>query len=74
MGIDFSFFFSKTYVVGTRPMYNHNLCFEQKYEKNHIFIEKIIVFTAVKNHCILHRHVCVMLNSMTQLKYFGKFP
>ena len=27
----------------------HDLCFEQKYEKRHIFLLKIIVFRAVKN-------------------------
>ena len=42
----------------------HNLYFEKKQEKEHFFFHlKIIFFTAFKNHCKLHRHVCVMLNS-----------
>ena len=43
-------------------MCTHNLCFEQKYEnskkKNQL---KIIIFTAVKNRCMLHRHVFAMM-------------
>ena len=40
-------------------MCSHNLCFEQKFreKKNHL---KIIKFTAFKNCCIWHRHVCIM--------------
>ena len=38
----------------------HDLCFKQKEEISLIFHLKIFIFTAVKNHCILHRHVCVM--------------
>ena len=40
----------------------HNLCFEQKYEncqKNQL---KIVIFTAVKNPCMLHGHVFVMVS------------
>ena len=43
-------------------MDTHNLCFEQKYEnskKNSI--PKIVIFTAVKNHCMLHERVFVMV-------------
>ena len=40
----------------------HNICFQQKYEKskkkkNQL---KIVIFTAVKNRCILHGRVFVM--------------
>ena len=39
----------------------HNLCFEQNMKLIKKKIElKIVIFTAVKDHCILHRHVCVM--------------
>ena len=31
-----------------------------KNKKNIIFHLKIIIFTAVRNHSILHRHVCVL--------------
>ena len=39
---------------------NHDLCFEQKFEKYQNFHLKIIIFTAVIYSSILHRHVCVM--------------
>ena len=54
-------------------MCTHNSVLSKNKKKYHIFIAKIIVFTAVKNHRILHRHVCVMLNSMIKLKNFGNF-
>ena len=41
-------------------MCTHNLCFEQKFEKNHNFSSEIITFTAVKYCCILHCRVFVM--------------
>ena len=39
-----------------------NLCFEQKHEKVMHFQLKILIFTAVKNRCILHGRVFVMAN------------
>ena len=38
----------------------HNLCFEQKYEKSKKLSPKIVIFTAVKNHYMLHGRVFVM--------------
>ena len=38
----------------------HNLCFEQKYEKSKNIQPKIVIFTDVKNRCMLHGHVFVM--------------
>ena len=35
-------------------------CFEQKYENNKNNQLKIVIFTAVKNGCILHGRVFVM--------------
>ena len=46
--------------------YNHinsnmyPLCFEQNVKNNTIFNLKIIIFTAFKNHCILHGRVYVI--------------
>ena len=40
-------------------MCTHNLCFEQKYEKKKKQ-PKILIFTAVKNRCMLHGRVFVM--------------
>ena len=36
------------------------LIFEQKYENNNKNQRKIVIFTAVKNHCILHGRVFLM--------------
>ena len=41
-------------------MCTHNICFEQKYENSQKFQLKIVIFTAVKNRCILHGRVFVM--------------
>ena len=38
----------------------HNKCFEQKYENSQKIKLKIVIFTAVKNCCILHGRVFVM--------------
>ena len=38
----------------------HNICFEQKYENSEKNQLKIVIFSAVKNRCILHGHVFVM--------------
>ena len=38
----------------------HNLCFEQRYEKSKTFQPKIVIFTDVKNRCMLHGRVFVM--------------
>ena len=38
----------------------HNICFEQKHEKKKKNQMKIVIFTAVKNRCILHGRVFVM--------------
>ena len=64
----FSYFCSKTYIVGTR--YNrlkvailtctHSICFEQKYENSKKNQPKIVIFIAVKNRCLLHGRVFVM--------------
>ena len=45
----------------------HNLCFEQKYEKNKKISTEIVIFTAVKNRCILHGCVFVMKICSTDL-------
>ena len=37
-----------------------NICFEQKYENSQKIHLKIVIFTAVKNRCILHGRVFVM--------------
>ena len=39
----------------------HNICFEQNYENIQTFHLKIVIFTAVKNRCILHGRVFVMV-------------
>ena len=44
----------------------HNLCFEKTMKISIIFQLKMVTFTAVKNHCMLHRHVFVM-SSIRQL-------
>ena len=44
-------------------MCTHDLCFEQIYEKLLIFHLKITIFTAVKNHSILHGRVFVICSS-----------
>ena len=42
-------------------MCTQDLCFEQKKKrKYHLFHLKIIIFTAFKNLCIMHGHVCLM--------------
>ena len=38
----------------------HNICLEQKYETSKRNQLKIVIFTAVKNRCILHGRVFVM--------------
>ena len=38
----------------------HNICFEQKYEKGKKNQLKIVIFTAMKNRCILHGRAFVM--------------
>ena len=43
-------------------MCTHNICFEQKYEKSKKFQMKIVIFTAVKNRCMLHGRVFIMPN------------
>ena len=40
----------------------HKICFEQKYENSKKKME-IVIFTAVKDRCILHGRVFVMLLS-----------
>ena len=40
----------------------HNICFEQNYENSKKNQLKIVIFTAVKNRCILHGRVFVMCN------------
>ena len=39
----------------------NNICFEQKYENSKKNRLKIVIFTAVKNRCILHGRVLVMI-------------
>ena len=64
----FSYFCSKTQVVGTRKNRfveavltgTHNLCFEQKYEKYQNFLCEIFHFLVVKFSIYLNRHVFVM--------------
>ena len=41
-------------------MCTHNLCFRAKIRKLSIFYIKNFIFTAMKNHCILHGHVFIM--------------
>ena len=38
----------------------HNICFEQKYENSKKIQLKIVIFTALKNCCILHGRVYIM--------------
>ena len=38
----------------------HNICFEQKYENSKTNQLKTVIFTAVKNPCMLHGRVFVM--------------
>ena len=40
--------------------FTHNLCFEQKYENSKKNQLKIVIFTDVKNRCMLHGRVFVM--------------
>ena len=52
-------------------MCTHNICFEQKYnnyKKNNFNCH----FTAMKNSCLLHGHVFVMMNSgsLTIIKFY----
>ena len=41
-------------------MSTHNLCFEQKYEKNHIFVTENFQFLEVRFSIYLNRHVFIM--------------
>ena len=41
-------------------MCTHDLCFEQNKKNITVFHLKIVIFTAVKNRCILHGRVFVM--------------
>ena len=41
-------------------MCTHDLCFEQNKKNITIFHLKVTILTALNNHSILHRHVCVM--------------
>ena len=41
-------------------MSTHNLCFEQKYEKNQSFLSENFQFFGVKFSIYLNRHVFVM--------------
>ena len=41
-------------------MCTHSLCVEQKYENNRKNQLKIVIFTAVKNGCMLHGCVFIM--------------
>ena len=43
----------------------HNICFEQKDENSQQFELKIVIFTVVKNRCILHGRVFVMIVRIT---------
>ena len=45
----------------------HNICFEQKYEKVKQIQLKNVIFTAVKNRCILHRRFFVMCSFLLGL-------
>ena len=47
----------------------HNICFEQKYENSKKNQLKIVIFTAVKNRCILHGRVFVMYRPLDRLYY-----
>ena len=52
----------------------HDQCLEQKYENSQRFSKKIVIFTAVKNRCMLHGRVFVMrqrltAHDQTQIKY-----
>ena len=47
-------------------MCTHNICFEQNYESSKKNQLKIIIFTAVKNRCILHGRVFVMTGSLSE--------
>ena len=45
---------------GAVLMNTHNLCFEQKYEKNQNFLSEIFNFLAVKFSVYFNRHVFLM--------------
>ena len=49
---------------------NHNLCFEQKYDKHKKNSTEICHLYSHKNHCILHRRVILMRH--TFLLYISK--
>ena len=62
----FSYFCSKTYVIGTRRGGSneyHNLCFEQKYEKYQNFYLNFFLLLFVKFSCNLNRCVFVMVST-----------
>ena len=45
----------------------HNICFEQKYENTQNDSTEIIIFEAVKNRCILHGRVLVMVSIFSEV-------
>ena len=51
-----------------------NLCFAPKLEKYHIFHLKFIIFTAVKNCCILHELVFIMYHKSQVSTGSGLIP
>ena len=42
----------------------HNICFDQKYENSKKNQLKIVIFTAMKNRCVLHGRVLVMIKEL----------
>ena len=49
----------------------HNQCFEQNKKKVKHFQMKIVIFTSMKNRCMLHRRVFVM-NIDREFTYLNK--
>ena len=59
--------FTGVYISEAVLTSTHNICFRAKIRKNlKIFHLKIIIFTAVKNRCMLHGHVFVMICVLTK--------
>ena len=52
--------------------YTHSLCFKQQQEKITNFRLKIIIFTTVRNHSILHGRV--FCNEISSLYHFDSYP
>ena len=59
-GIHYFLIFAQKHIMWVLVRTAYNICFEQKYEKSKTNQLKIVIFTAVKNRCMLHGPVFVM--------------